>query len=232
MVARRRPDLRRVASAVIVLQPLLTPRVESLDRPRLVAQIRSSVPGGPGRRRSRSAGRELAFPAAERRALGVGRPRASSSGHDARAAAARRALPRGARARARVPPSPLEGPRLVRPARVPPDVPARAARRPAAAACGPTAVFVGLLLVLAVTPIANAVSRRYEAEADWVGLRTARDPQAATRLFVALAAAGKRDPTPPEPYTLVFGTHPPILDRIAMAEAFRARSGRRSRGGS
>ena len=30
----------------------------------------------------------------------------------------------------------------------------------------------------------------------------------------------------------MFGTHPPILDRIAMAEAFRARSGRRSRGGS
>ena len=53
-----------------------------------------------------------------------------------------------------------------------------------------------------------------------MGLRTARDPQAATRLLVALAAAGKRDPTPPELHTLVFGTHPPILDRIAMAEAF------------
>jgi STE24 endopeptidase len=77
--------------------------------------------------------------------------------------------------------------------------------------------------------VANAVSRRYEAEADWVGLRTARDPQAAERLFVALAAAGKRDPSPPRLYWLVFGTHPPILDRIAMAEEL---SGRRSRGGS
>ena len=87
----------------------------------------------------------------------------------------------------------------------------------------PVAVLVGMLLVLAVTPAASAVSRRYEAEADWVGLRTARDPEAAEQLFVALAAAGKRDPTPPELYTLVFGTHPPILDRIAMAEAYGTR---------
>jgi STE24 endopeptidase len=94
----------------------------------------------------------------------------------------------------------------------------------------PRAVLIGVLLVLAVTPAANAVSRRYEAEADWIALRTSPDPGAATPLFRALAAAGKRDPSPPRLYTLVFGTHPTILDRIRMAEAFR--SGRRSPGGS
>jgi STE24 endopeptidase len=96
----------------------------------------------------------------------------------------------------------------------------------------PRAVLVGTLLVLAVTPAANVVSRRYEAEADWVALRTTRDPDAARRLFVAIAAAGKRDPTPQGLYTLVFGTHPTILDRIAMAETFRSGRSGRSRGGS
>jgi STE24 endopeptidase len=93
----------------------------------------------------------------------------------------------------------------------------------------PTAILIGVLLVLAVTPAANAVSRRYEAEADWIALRATRDPAAAAQLFRALAVAGKRDPTPPRLYTLVFGTHPPILDRIRMATAV---SGRRSRAGS
>jgi STE24 endopeptidase len=87
----------------------------------------------------------------------------------------------------------------------------------------PSAVLVGSLLVLAVTPAASTVSRRYEAEADWVALRTSPDPGAATPLFLELARAGKRDPSPPRLYTLVFGTHPTILDRIRMAEAYRTR---------
>jgi Zn-dependent protease with chaperone function len=96
----------------------------------------------------------------------------------------------------------------------------------------PRAVLVGTLLVLVLTPLANAVSRRYEAEADWVALESAREPRAATRLFLALSAAGVRDPDPPGWYGAVFGTHPPLLERIAMAEAWASsRRADRSRAG-
>jgi len=83
------------------------------------------------------------------------------------------------------------------------------------------------VLLLVATPIANAVSRRYEAEADWIGLETTRDPEGAKRFFADLAEAGVRDPSPPSWWTLLFGTHPPLAERAGMADA----SGRRSRGG-
>ena len=92
----------------------------------------------------------------------------------------------------------------------------------------PRAVLVGTMLVLALTPLANAVSRRYEAEADWVALESAREPRSATRLFAALSAAGARDLDPPAWYTSLFGTHPPALERIAMAVEFRSREAARA----
>jgi STE24 endopeptidase len=94
----------------------------------------------------------------------------------------------------------------------------------------PLAILVGALLALAITPATSTLSRRYEAEADWVALEATNDPDAAVSLFIALAAASERDPSPPAAYTAVFGTHPTIRDRIAMAQAFRI--GRRSRGDS
>ena len=96
----------------------------------------------------------------------------------------------------------------------------------------PLAVLVGTLLVLAITPAANAVSRRYEAEADWVALESTNDPAGGANLFVMVAAAGLRDPTPPPVYWAIFGTHPTIAERLAMAEAFRTRRAGRSPGGS
>ena len=94
----------------------------------------------------------------------------------------------------------------------------------------PRAVLVGTLLVLAITPLANTISRRYEAEADWVALETTEDPRAAVQLFTLIAAAGQRDPASPPLYTVVFGTHPPIADRIGMAVAFSDRAGRSPEG--
>lgn len=83
----------------------------------------------------------------------------------------------------------------------------------------PRALLIAFVLLLVATPIANAVSRRYEAEADWIGLETTRDPEGAKRFFADLAEVGVRDPSPPRWWTLVFGTHPTLAERAGMADA-------------
>ena len=84
----------------------------------------------------------------------------------------------------------------------------------------PSALLAGVAILLVVTPFANAISRRYEAEADWVALETTRDPGGARRFFVDLSAVGLRDPSPPSWATLLFGTHPSLADRLAMTKAW------------
>ena len=90
----------------------------------------------------------------------------------------------------------------------------------------PRALLVAFVLLLVATPLANAVSRRYEAEADWTALETTRDAASAKRFLADLAEAGVRDPSPPRWWTIPFGTHPTLAERAGMADA----SGR-SRGG-
>jgi STE24 endopeptidase len=91
----------------------------------------------------------------------------------------------------------------------------------------PRVLLIAFVLLLAATPIANAVSRRYEVEADWIALETTRDPDGAKRFLAELAEAGVRDPSPPRWWTVPFGTHPTLAERAGMAEA----NDRRSRGG-
>ncbi len=87
----------------------------------------------------------------------------------------------------------------------------------------PRALLVAFVLLLAATPIVNAISRRYEAEADWIALETTRDPAGAKRFFADLAEAGVRDPSPPRWWTIPFGTHPTLAERAGMAEAWAHR---------
>jgi STE24 endopeptidase len=85
----------------------------------------------------------------------------------------------------------------------------------------PLALLLTFVLFLATLPIQNAVSRRYEAEADWLALTATRDPAAAAGLDRRLALAGLVDPDPPGWARALLGTHPTTMERIAMAEAFR-----------
>ncbi len=91
----------------------------------------------------------------------------------------------------------------------------------------PTLVPLGLLLAfvffLVTLPAQNAISRRYEAEADWLSLTATDDPDGVIALQSQLALSGLVDPTPPAWSRILLGTHPTVLDRVAMAEAFRAR---------
>jgi STE24 endopeptidase len=83
------------------------------------------------------------------------------------------------------------------------------------------ALLALVVLQLVVTPFTNAVSRRYEAEADWVGLVGTRDPGAARGLFKEFVVTDLQDPSPPGWVHIFLDDHPPPLTRIEQAEAFR-----------
>ena len=87
----------------------------------------------------------------------------------------------------------------------------------------PLALLLASAFSLAITPLANSVSRRYEAEADWIALTATRDPDAAVGLERQLAISSVADPDPPAWVRIAFGTHPTTMQRIAMAEAYRSR---------
>jgi STE24 endopeptidase len=89
----------------------------------------------------------------------------------------------------------------------------------------PIALLVAVVLQVVVTPAENVVTRRFEAEADWVALETTRDPEPAREAFIDLARKSLADPRPPA-WSYVLGqTHPTIVQRIAMANAWAARNG-------
>ena len=97
----------------------------------------------------------------------------------------------------------------------------------------PAAVPLAFLLVLVLSaltlPLQNAVSRRYEAEADWLALEATRDPAAAIELDRRLVLTNLGDPDPPRWLTFWLGTHPPPVERIAMAKAWAATRAHRAR---
>ena len=105
---------------------------------------------------------------------------------------------------------------------------ARATRRRGgvyAPAAIPLALFVLVVLQLLALPLQYAITRHLEAEADWVALETAREPEAAERLFVRLGTTSLSDPDPPTWSYLLMQTHPTLIQRIAMADAWKARAG-------
>ena len=89
----------------------------------------------------------------------------------------------------------------------------------------PLALLTVAVLQLALLPVSNAISRRYEAEADWLALRTTRNPQAFEGLMRELANASLADPDPPAWARVVLQTHPTPLQRIAMARSEEAPRG-------
>jgi STE24 endopeptidase len=89
-----------------------------------------------------------------------------------------------------------------------------------------TAAAVPVLLACALTaatlllPVENLLSRRIEAEADWVGLRATHDPQGMRSLQRRLALSDLSNPDPPGWAGWLLFDHPPVMDRIAAARAY------------
>jgi Zn-dependent protease with chaperone function len=72
--------------------------------------------------------------------------------------------------------------------------------------------------------VENAISRHLESEADWIALRSTRDPAAATALFRRFVATTPDDPDPSTVDYVLRENHPTIMQRIAMAQAWRRRA--------
>jgi STE24 endopeptidase len=85
----------------------------------------------------------------------------------------------------------------------------------------PLALLTITVLQVALLPVTNAISRRYEREADWLSLRATDDPEASEGLTVELAEAALADPDPPGWARVVLETHPTPLERIGLARSLR-----------
>lgn len=96
---------------------------------------------------------------------------------------------------------------------------------PADVAGIPLLLLVLFLLNLGSLPIQNAVSRTFERQADRTSLELTGDPAAFIRSEVQLARSNLADLTPPPLVVWLLYTHPPVAERIRMAEAFNAGTG-------
>jgi STE24 endopeptidase len=90
----------------------------------------------------------------------------------------------------------------------------------------PFALLVITVFNLAVTPFSNAVSRRYEAEADWRSLQATHDPASTIKLFRDFGRYDLVQPDPPGWSYVWIDNHPTLAQRIAMANAWAARRAR------
>jgi len=87
----------------------------------------------------------------------------------------------------------------------------------------PLSLLVLVVLQLAALPLENVIGRRIEAEADWVALERARNPDAARGAFRHFTVDSLSDPSPPGwAYVLLEG-HPTIEQRLAMIDAWDLR---------
>jgi STE24 endopeptidase len=86
------------------------------------------------------------------------------------------------------------------------------------------AFLILALIGLVAAPVENLVSRRYEAEADWRALNATKDPASMTKLFKSFQRTSLEEPNPGLVDYLWLENHPTLMQRIAMAQAWRARN--------
>lgn len=96
------------------------------------------------------------------------------------------------------------------------DAPLPAYQDPAAL---PLFLLVLVLFGLVLMPLQNAVSRYFERQCDRYALERTRQPAAYRSAFLKLARTNKADPDPHPLVVWLFEDHPPIRQRLALAEA-------------
>ncbi|HUP01810.1 MAG TPA: M48 family metalloprotease [Gemmatimonadota bacterium] len=82
------------------------------------------------------------------------------------------------------------------------------------------------VLLLLSSPLSSVLSREMEAEADWISLEVTGDPDTFVAVTERLARTNLSPVTPPGWIVRWFYSHPPVLDRIGMAEYWRSATDR------
>jgi STE24 endopeptidase len=82
----------------------------------------------------------------------------------------------------------------------------------------PLLLLVLTLVGLVLMPLQNAVSRFFERQCDRYALERTRQPAAYRSAFTKLARMNKADPDPHPLVVWLFEDHPPIRERLALAD--------------
>ncbi len=82
----------------------------------------------------------------------------------------------------------------------------------------PLFLFILAVFGLTLSPLKNAVSRFYERQCDRYALDRTQKKEAYRSAFIKLAKINKSDPDPNPLVALLFYDHPPIRERLAMAD--------------
>lgn len=82
----------------------------------------------------------------------------------------------------------------------------------------PLLVLTVLALSLVTLPARNAISRHFERQADVAALHLSGNREAYIKVEIDLARSNLSDIIPPRWAVLLLYTHPPVLDRIAVAD--------------
>lgn len=83
----------------------------------------------------------------------------------------------------------------------------------------PRVLALAAIAALLVAPVQNGLSRQLELRADKTALAATEAPEAFVALQRRLALRSHADPTPPAWSQLWFGSHPTVLERIALARS-------------
>jgi STE24 endopeptidase len=85
----------------------------------------------------------------------------------------------------------------------------------------PALVLALALVSTPVTWLSNGLSRRIEARADSFALLRTGEVEPFIGFEKRIARTNLSDPDPPGWLTFLLGTHPPSVERIGLAEAYR-----------
>jgi len=83
----------------------------------------------------------------------------------------------------------------------------------------PLFLFIVTAFGLTLSPLLNALSRFHERQCDQYALDQTHNPAAYRSAFIKLAKINKSDPDPHPLVALLFYDHPPIRERLALADA-------------